>query len=86
MFTRLFVLAVISGLLFLSFSISSPQQASAAGKYDGEWKGKLFCEEMRKGGGGGGTGSWPVPGTRVILPVALTISNGKPILSSSVVC
>jgi len=38
------LLAAIFGLLFLLMAIGVPQQVSAAGKFDGEWKGKFFCE------------------------------------------
>jgi hypothetical protein len=51
---RLISLAAIPGLLIWLLAIGLPQQASAAGKFDGEFRGELSCKEQGLGGGVGG--------------------------------
>jgi hypothetical protein len=75
MLVKLRVLAVISGLAFLLLSIASPEQASAAGKFDGEWKGECFCivvkyDPLYQ--------YYVVEGTEVIFPFTLIVYNGSP--------
>ena len=44
---RLSLFTVISGLSLLLLVIAFPQKASATGKFNGEWKGKIYCGDVR---------------------------------------
>jgi hypothetical protein len=40
---RVSLLTIVSSMSFLLMAIGMPQQSSAAGKFDGEWKGEMSC-------------------------------------------
>jgi hypothetical protein len=72
---RISLFSAVSGLLLLLMAIGMPQQASAAGKFDGEWKGKLFCAKDNIAGKTSDQGM--IIGSQITSSVALLISKNR---------
>ena len=65
------LLAAVSGLSLLLMAICVPQQASAAGMFDGEWSGKLICVKVSDD-------TYPTdPPFEDNTPLTIKIKNGK---------
>lgn len=68
------LLTIISGLSLLLMAIGAPQQAFAAGKFDGEWKGQLNCSKIEPFGQ---SRTSRITGTEIRSNVKLIIRNGR---------